>query len=238
MGHPGLHGHAGMGAPAAWQGMGSGFFGELNQATPSGVSLAGLPAESCRAFPRFYAVPHGISRRRLPALSCRAPTLSMPRLWHFPSLWSGEGGGGWWRGAAGVPEITGGSGGLGHLGRYRLAGRGTPAAWQGSGRGPAAGERTEARGRAWVRVFAGNSTRLRLPTILCRASRQIPTALSSASLRCPRPIHASPSDASRLRPRPIPAAPWALPGGDEGVACGAPFRLAPLAVCGKEGRER
>ena len=48
----------------------------------------------------------------------------------------------------------------------------------------AAGERAEARGRGWVRVLPGNSTELRRPAFLCRASRQIPAALSSVSLLC------------------------------------------------------
>ena len=47
---------------------------------------------------------------------------------------------------------------------------------------PMGGERAEARGMGWVRVFSGNSTRLRLAAFLYRSSRQIPAALSSAFL--------------------------------------------------------
>ena len=53
------------------QGVRSGFFGDLNHASPCGVSLPGLATDSCRVFQRFLAVPHGTSLprlRRCPAL--------------------------------------------------------------------------------------------------------------------------------------------------------------------------
>ena len=98
--------------PAAWDGFG--FFGEINEAAPCGVSLPGLPADPGRAFQRFPALPHGTSLLRLPALPCASA----------PS-----GGAGRWmvRGVLGDP------------GCYGLAGRGALAAWQGSGRAHARG---------------------------------------------------------------------------------------------------
>ena len=51
--------------------MGSGFCGEFNQASPSGVSQPGLPADPGGALQRFSAVPHGTAGpclRRCPAL--------------------------------------------------------------------------------------------------------------------------------------------------------------------------
>jgi len=59
--------------------VGSGFSGEFNQASPSGVPLSGLPADPGRAFQRFPAVPH---------------RTSMIRLRLLPVFRSGEGGGG------------------------------------------------------------------------------------------------------------------------------------------------
>jgi len=149
---------------AAWEwagptaGMSSRFLGELNYGWPCGVSLSGLPADPCLAFHRFPAVPHG---------------RSMPRLWRFPALRSGEGGEGMAHGGGG-PRNPAGSGCLGESGVSRARGHGSADG--------AAGEPAGARGKGWVRVFAGNSTRLRLPVFLSRASPQIPAALCSASL--------------------------------------------------------
>ena len=47
---------------------------------------------------------------------------------------------------------------------------------------PTAGERARARGRGGVRVFSANSIKLHFAAFLCRASRQIPAAPSSAPL--------------------------------------------------------
>jgi len=145
------------------QRMSSGFFGELNQAAPSGDSLPGFAADPCCAFRCPLAVPT--------AHQCRA-------FRRFPVLRSGEGGSGWWSGAVERP------GWFWQLGHGGLAGMRMPGARhgsgrslrQGSGRGPGAGD--------GFGDFSGNSTRLRLAAFLCRASRQIPAALSSAFLPC------------------------------------------------------
>ena len=86
----------------------------------------------------------------------------------------------------GVMERGGGGGraSLGGFGASRACGQGSACGAAGEWAGPTAGERVGARGRGWVRDFSGNSTRLRLAAFLCRASRQIPAALSSASLLC------------------------------------------------------
>ena len=141
----------------------SSFFGEFNLAAPCGVSLPGLPAELCRAFRLLSA-----------ALPCSVPSAhpgrAFRRLVTLRSVW--------WRGAAGERRVFGDSG------RCGLAGRGTPAAWQGSGRGPPEGERVRPAAGDGFGIFSGTSTRLRLAAFLCRASRQIPAALSSAYLLC------------------------------------------------------
>ena len=102
----GIRGDAGSRAsewagPAA--GGGFGFFGELNQAAPCGVSLPGLPADPCRAFQRFLAVPHGTS---------------VPRVRRLSALRSGEGGGG--AGMRGFRGVFGGRGVTGSRAGDRL----------------------------------------------------------------------------------------------------------------------
>ena len=114
---------AGERAGAPRYGMGSGFFGDLNQASPSGVSLPGFAADPCCAFWHFPAVPLGTSM----------PRTSMPRLSALRCL---SVRGRW----LGVVARGGGASrvvlGVGHRG---LADRGAPAAWHGSGRGPRQG---------------------------------------------------------------------------------------------------
>jgi len=115
-------------------------------------------APSGDSLPGFTAGPCCAFRRFLavpPAHPCCAFRL-------LPALRSREGGSGWWRA---VPVVRGV---LGHPAPYGLAGRGAGGGAVGDGFG----------------IFTGNSTRLRLAVFLCRAFRQIPAALSSASVLC------------------------------------------------------
>ena len=214
------------------------FSGNSNQTAPCGVSLAGLPAEPCRAFQRFYAVPHGISRRRLPALSCRAPGPSMPRLWRFPSLRSGEGGGGGGavrresrksRGGQGVLGIWGVTGlrAGGRLRRGKGVGGGQR---QGSGLRPAAGLgfgflREIRPDCAFRRFSAGPPGRSlpRFPAPPCSAPGPLMLALPTP------PGCTSGTSLPRLGRSPV---------GTRASRAVLHSRLAPLALCGKEGRER
>ena len=136
------------------QGIGSEFFGEFYLVSPSGVSLSDGPADPGRAFQRFPAVP--------PADRCCAFGASLP----------------FGPGKVAVVRSGGVSGLALEVGALLARGHGSTcgAAWEWAG--PAAG----ARGWGWVRNFSVHSTMLRLAAFYCRAFRQIPSALSSASL--------------------------------------------------------
>ena len=105
MGVGGAHGRGAGYGPR--QEMGSGFFGEFNQAGPCGVSLSGLPADLCRAFLLLSA-----------ALPCSVPSAhpgcAFRRLVTLRSVW--------WRGAAGERRVFEGSGrrGLARRGWVRV----------------------------------------------------------------------------------------------------------------------
>ncbi len=236
MGVGGVHGRGAGGGPRQGVGggmrhaVGSGFFGEFKpdcalrrfSGGSSGRTLPGFPALLRCASRHIQAAPPGA------LMPCPRPIHAAPLALPFPSVrgrWRG-----WWRGAAGVPEITGGSGGLGHPGRYGLAGRGTPAAWQGSGRGPAAGLgfvflREIRPDCAFRRFSAGPPGRSlpRFPAPPCSAPGPLMLALPTP------PGCTSGTSLPRLGRSPV---------GTRASRAVLHSRLAPLALCGKEGRER
>ena len=126
---------------------------------------------------RFSVGSPGISLPRFPALPCFA-SRHIPAAPSALPCTSARGGGAGQR----VVEVAWGVRGVAGLRAWERL-------WRGVGVGGA-------RGRGWVRDFSGNSTRLRLAAFFCRAFRQIPDALSSASMLCPRHIHAAPFGAS------------------------------------------
>ena len=111
-------------------------------ASLSTASLLCLTEHPCGAFLRSPVVP--------PAYPCRAFGAFLP----FGPGKVARG----WRTAAGVPEIPWAQVVLGNPRCRGLVGMEAPVARQGSGGG---------RGMGWVRVFAGNSIRLRLPVFPC-----------------------------------------------------------------------
>ncbi len=145
--------------PAAWEGVGI-FRGIETMLRLSAASMLGLSANPCCAAPSsaplLYLTTH----------PCRAFGAPLPFV-------LGEGGGG-----AGRRGVRGGLGGRGVAGLR---------AWErlrrGMGVGGAhGGGAARARGMKGVRVFSGNSIKLHFAAFLCRASRQIPAAPSSAPL--------------------------------------------------------